>query len=118
MIALLIAGSVAMAVSLFGTRFLIGFFRSRGKGQPILGPEDRGPEHQHKAGTPTMGGIAILDRPSSATWSPTSAAAPYFSDQAMFMIVGIGAMAALGFLDDFIKVRRAHNRGIFWKKKS
>ena len=22
--------------------------------------EDRGPEHQHKAGTPTMGGIAIL----------------------------------------------------------
>ena len=65
-----------MAVSLFGTRFLIGFFRSRGKGQPILGPEDRGPDHQHKAGTPTMGGIAILGSPPwSATWSPTSVVA-------------------------------------------
>ena len=28
--------------------------------QPILGKEDHGPEHQHKAGTPTMGGIAIV----------------------------------------------------------
>ena len=27
-------------------------------------------------------------------------------------------MAAMGFLDDFIKVRRSHNRGIFWKQKS
>ena len=24
----------------------------------------------------------------------------------------------MGFLDDYIKVRKSHNRGIFWKKKS
>ena len=41
----------------------------------------------------------------------------YFSDHAMFIMVGIAAMAALGFLDDFLKVRRAHNRGVLWKKK-
>jgi phospho-N-acetylmuramoyl-pentapeptide-transferase len=29
----------------------------------------------------------------------------------------IVVMAAMGFLDDYIKVRKAHNRGIFWKKK-
>ena len=82
-IALMIAGAVAMIVSLVGTRFLITFFRNRGKGQPILGPEDRGPDHQHKAGTPTMGGLAIVAvGRSSATWSLTSAAASYFSNQA------------------------------------
>ena len=27
-------------------------------------------------------------------------------------------MSFMGFLDDFIKVIKAHNRGIFWKKKS
>jgi len=36
----------------------------------------------------------------------------------MIMWVGVLVMAAMGFLDDFIKVRKAHNRGIFWKKKS
>jgi phospho-N-acetylmuramoyl-pentapeptide-transferase len=29
----------------------------------------------------------------------------------------IFVLAAIGFLDDFLKVRRQHNRGIFWKKK-
>ena len=33
------------------------------------------------------------------------------------MIVGIGRWPRSGFLDDYIKVRQAHNRGIFWKKK-
>jgi len=28
-----------------------------------------------------------------------------------------GVLSVIGFLDDFLKVRRAHNRGIFWKKK-
>ena len=34
------------------------------------------------------------------------------------MWVGILAMAFMGFLDDFIKVRKRHNRGIFWKQKN
>ena len=61
MIVLLIAGAVAMLASLFGTRFLIAFFRERNLGQPILGAEDHGPtQHLHKEGTPTMGGVAVL----------------------------------------------------------
>ena len=40
MIAIMFAGATAMVVSLIGTRFLITFFRTRGKGQPILGKED------------------------------------------------------------------------------
>ena len=37
MIAVMIAGATAMFFSLLGSRFLISFFRNRGKGQPILG---------------------------------------------------------------------------------
>ena len=61
MIAVMIAGSVAMIISLFVTRYLITFFRDRGTGQPILGKDDHGPEHHmKKQGTPTMGGLAIV----------------------------------------------------------
>ena len=60
-IAIMLSGATAMLVSLFGTRWLIAFFRTRGQGQPILGKEDHGPDHHmHKQGTPTMGGIAIV----------------------------------------------------------
>ena len=106
-----------MAASLIGARVLISFFRSRGKGQPILGPEDHGPEHQHKAGTPTMGGIAILGGALLGYLVAHLRKGVYFSGHAMFIMAGIAAMAALGFLDDFLKVRRAHNRGVLWKKK-
>jgi len=116
-IALLIASAVAMAVSLVGTRLLITFFRTRGRGQPILGPEDRGPNHQHKAGTPTMGGIALLAAAVVGYAAAHLRQGAYFSDQTTFIIIGIGAMAGLGFLDDFLKVRRAHNRGVLWKRK-
>ena len=61
MIAILMAAAISIAASLFFTRVLIGYFTRLGKGQPILGAEDRGPtHHMHKQGTPTMGGIAIL----------------------------------------------------------
>ena len=76
MIAVMIAGVVAGILSLVVTRALISAFRTRGLGQPILGKEDRGPEHHMaKQGTPTMGGIAIIvAAASSAGSSPTSAA--------------------------------------------
>jgi phospho-N-acetylmuramoyl-pentapeptide-transferase len=40
-----------------------------------------------------------------------------FSDQAMLLFLGVGVMATLGFIDDFIKVTVRRNRGVFWKKK-
>ena len=36
----------------------------------------------------------------------------------MIVWVGVLAMACMGFLDDWIKVRKGHNRGIFWKQKN
>lgn len=118
MIAVLIAGSVSMFLSLFGTRWLIGFFGSIGKGQPILGSEDHGPvHHMKKQGTATMGGIAILVSALVGWVAAHLRGGIAFSDQAMIMWVGIIVLAFMGFLDDFLKVRKSHNRGILWKKK-
>ncbi|MBL6629180.1 MAG: phospho-N-acetylmuramoyl-pentapeptide-transferase [Actinomycetota bacterium] len=118
MIAVMIAGAVAALVSLIGTRFLIGYFARRGRGQPILGAEDHGPvHHMGKQGTPTMGGIAIVVA-AFVGWLVAHVRSIAFSDQALIVWVGIAGMATMGFLDDWIKVRKRHNRGIFWKQKN
>ena len=118
MIAVLIAGSVAMMLSLFGTRALISFFDSIGKGQPILGSDDHGPvHHMKKQGTATMGGIAIMVS-AFVGWAVAHLRGGIaLSDQAMIMWAICGILSVVGFLDDFLKVRHAQNRGIFWKKK-
>jgi phospho-N-acetylmuramoyl-pentapeptide-transferase len=115
--ALLLAAAMSMSLSLFGTRYLVRYFTGIGKGQPILGPEDRGPAHQHKAGTPTMGGIAILVAAFVGYLVAHVFPRVTFSDQAIIMWGAIFVLAGLGFLDDFIKVRRGRNRGVFWKSK-
>ena len=118
MIAVMIAGATAMVFSLLGSRFLISFFRNRGKGQPILGKEDHGPEHhQKKSGTPTMGGLAIVGSAMIGWIVAHLRDGLAFSNQALIIWVGILAMAGMGLLDDIIKVNKGHNRGIFWKKK-
>jgi len=118
-IAIMLAGTASMLVSLFGTRWLIGFFRTRGQGQPILGKEDHGPEHHMiKQGTPTMGGLAIVAA-AFVGWIVAHARPGLpFSNQALIVWIGILFMALMGFLDDYIKVRKRHNRGIFWKQKN
>jgi len=119
MIAVMIAGATAMVAALFGTRYLITFFRDRGKGQPILGKDDHGPEHHmHKQGTPTMGGLAIVAAALLGWLVAHIRPGLALSDQTMIMWAGVLVMGGMGFLDDYIKVRKSHNRGIFWKKKS
>ncbi len=115
----MIAGIVAGILSLLATRFLITAFRTRGLGQPILGKEDLGPEHHMaKQGTPTMGGIAIVAA-AFVGWTVAHVREGLpFSDQAIIVWIGVLAMAFMGFLDDFIKVRKRQNRGIFWKQKN
>jgi phospho-N-acetylmuramoyl-pentapeptide-transferase len=118
-IAIMLSGASAMIVSLFGTRWLIVFFRTRGQGQPILGKEDHGPDHHMlKQGTPTMGGIAIVVSALVGWLVAHIRPGLAFSDQTMIVWAGVLFMGLMGFLDDFIKVRKRHNRGIFWKQKN
>ena len=57
-IRLLFAAAIAIAVSLVGTRLLIDWLTRMRIGQPIR--EDGPSGHLTKAGTPTMGGVAIV----------------------------------------------------------
>jgi phospho-N-acetylmuramoyl-pentapeptide-transferase len=107
-----------MVLSLFGTRALISFFDRIGKGQPILGSEDHGPvHHMKKQGTATMGGIAIMVSAFIGWAAAQLRGGIALSDQAMIMWAICGVLSVIGFLDDYLKVHRAQNRGIFWKKK-
>ena len=58
MLGLLVWGSVALWIAILITPFLIRYFRQRELGQHI---SQHGPaSHSVKAGSPTMGGIAIV----------------------------------------------------------
>ncbi len=110
MVGLLLAATVSMAVSIFGTRFLIDALRARRVGQPI---REEGPQgHQTKAGTPTMGGIAIVGA------AVAGYVVAHFREGVIFTYSGLFLMAAMigaglvGFADDLIKVRNERNLGL------
>ena len=113
MIAVLIAVSVAFTSSVLGTPFLIRILRARNIGQQI---RDDGPiahPHERKAGTPTMGGIAIIVAAFLGyVIAHIRTEAIKFGDAAIalwFLILGLGFV---GWLDDYLGVRRARNLGL------
>lgn len=115
MIALLIAGTVAFLTSIISTPFLISWLRAHGIGQPIR--EDGPKGHVTKAGTPTMGGLAIV------AGTLLGYAAAHVREQTIFTRGGllvVGAIAGAGLvggLDDWIKVRNARNLGLSKRAK-
>ena len=120
MIALLVAGALAAVVSLFGTRAVAALLGARGASQPILQQNAANavvPPHQHKAGTPTMGGLAIVGAALVGYFVSHIRRGVVFSDQTLVVIGGIVVMAGLGLVDDVKKVRAKRNRGVYWKVK-
>ncbi|MGZ4664495.1 MAG: phospho-N-acetylmuramoyl-pentapeptide-transferase [Frankiaceae bacterium] len=115
MISVLIAGSVGLIVSLLGTPFVIRLFRSRGYGQEIRA--DGPTTHHTKRGTPTMGGTVII----LATLLGYAGAhvaqqrGPSVSGLlVLFVMTGLGAV---GFLDDYIKIRKQRSLGLTVRTK-
>ncbi|SNR35618.1 Phospho-N-acetylmuramoyl-pentapeptide-transferase [Haloechinothrix alba] len=116
MISILIAASVGLLVSIMFTPYLIRAFSKQGFGQEI---REEGPEgHQSKRGTPTMGGVSII----VATvvgygvahllrWA-ASADGGGPSASGMLVLLLASGLGLVGFLDDFIKVRRQRNLGL------
>jgi phospho-N-acetylmuramoyl-pentapeptide-transferase len=106
----LLSGIIAMVISIgLGPKF-IEFLRSNEFGQQIRA---EGPEHhQAKRGTPTMGGLLIM----------VSAAVPFLilSDRTVealtVFFVTLGS-AAIGFADDWTKLKRRRSLGLSgrWK---
>lgn len=109
MIRLIAAAAIALAVSLVGTRLLIAFLRERGIGQPIR--EDGPAGHRTKAGTPTMGGIAIVGA-AGLGWLLSDLFGGTFTRRGILVMLAIGMAAVVGLIDDGLKVFKERNLGL------
>ena len=110
----LIAALFSMGFSIMVTPLAVRWLRKQGFGQEI---RDDGPQtHLVKRGTPTMGGTVII----AATVLGYAVAHLFTAFQSgrgptasglllLFLMVGLGFV---GFLDDFIKIRRQRSLGL------
>jgi phospho-N-acetylmuramoyl-pentapeptide-transferase len=112
---IVLAGSLALLGTLLGTRLAIRVLVKKGYGQLI---RDDGPTSHHvKRGTPTMGGLVIIAAVLVAYFaahlivmSPPTASGLLI----LFLFVGLGAV---GFIDDYIKIRNQRSLGLRSKAK-
>ncbi|HWL91826.1 MAG TPA: phospho-N-acetylmuramoyl-pentapeptide-transferase [Actinomycetota bacterium] len=112
MIPILVAGAVALAVTLLGTPVAIRTFRVLGWGQRIR--EDGPHTHFEKVGTPTMGGIVMLGALVIAYLATrfTLAAGIRFTPTGLALILAAVGFGLVGFVDDYLKVRRQRSLGL------
>ncbi len=120
MIALALAAGVALICSIISTGWMSRALRTHGVSQPILTKDAHNiavPQHAHKRGTPTMGGIAVIGSAFIGYVVAHFRVGVIYSDQALVMWVAVFTMAGIGLVDDLKKVRSGHNRGVLWKVK-
>jgi len=107
----LAASLTALLVALLLGPWMIRKLRQLQIGQHI---REEGPEsHQKKAGTPTMGGLLIITAVVIPTLLFTNLSNPYVW-VALFALLGYGA---IGFLDDWSKVKKERNLGLTGRQK-
>ena len=115
MIRLLFAAGIALAVSLVGTRFLIGLLTRHRVGQPIR--EDGPASHQTKAGTPTMGGLAIVVA-AAAGWLLSDVFGGIFTRRGLLVMGAMVGAGIVGSVDDWLAVSRERNLGLNKRAKT
>ena len=112
---ILIAGSIALFLSLFGTPALIRILARRGYGQII---RDDGPSSHHtKRGTPTMGGIIIIFASVLGYFIAHLITRNVVSTSALLVMGLMVGLGFVGFLDDWLKVSRQKSLGLNAKQK-
>jgi phospho-N-acetylmuramoyl-pentapeptide-transferase len=117
--AVIVAAAVAFLVSLFGTPLAIKVFTRLKAGQPI---RSDGPQmHMGKRGTPTMGGVAFIVATVVAyvaghlalTTLPSEQIAQVGPTITALVLLGLFVFCgAVGFIDDYLKVRRRNSLGL------
>ncbi|MGH9662771.1 MAG: phospho-N-acetylmuramoyl-pentapeptide-transferase [Bryobacteraceae bacterium] len=91
--------------------WLIGKLRQFQVGQHIR--EDGPRSHQKKAGTPTMGGVLII----ISIVIPTLLWADLRNPYLWIALFGLVSYGAIGFLDDYAKLRKQRNLGLTARRK-
>ena len=107
------AGLSALILSLIFGRIILPVLQKRKAGQYI---NSYVPDHQKKAGTPTMGGISFVPAflltvaAAMIYWTVTSAPRALIP-VAMVALYAVGN-AAIGFVDDWFKLNKRQNEGL------
>ncbi len=119
MIALLASSSLAFVIAIVSTPALIEVLRKRRIGQFI---QEEVEHHQHKHGTPTMGGLVIIAATTIGflgahlrVWTPEDGfgfAVRTIESSGMLALGAFAGMGLIGFLDDLSKYRNARNLGL------
>lgn len=124
MISILIATAVSFVLTIFGTPVAIRTLRKHNIGQFI---QEEVSGHQHKRGTPTMGGVVIVVAvvvgylaSHVRVWefgTGPDVRMIKFSGQGWLALFAFVGMGAIGFLDDYVKYARKQNMGLSkrWK---
>jgi phospho-N-acetylmuramoyl-pentapeptide-transferase len=110
----LVAALASLLCSILCTPLAVQFFRKWGFGQEIR--NDGPPGHLVKRGTPTMGGVAIIGSTIVGyfvshlvtAWEPDRG--PTVSG--LLLLLLMAGLGLVGFVDDFIKIRRQRSLGL------
>ncbi len=122
--AVIVAAAVAFVISLFGTPVAVRVFSALKAGQPIrsIGLAS----NEGKVGTPTMGGVVFIVATVLAyvaghlalTTLPERQIAQEGPTMTALVLLGLFVFwGAVGFFDDFLKVRRRNSDGLSAKGK-
>ena len=110
MISLMTSGGIALWAAAVGTPLLIRWLTRRKIGQQIR--EDGPYMHLAKAGTPTMGGLAMVVAAVVGYLICHAGTHVAFSRSGVLVVMVIVAAGAVGLLDDWIKVRHRRSLGL------
>jgi phospho-N-acetylmuramoyl-pentapeptide-transferase len=105
---------IAFAVSMFVTSRLIPFLKQKQFGQFIR--EDGPQAHLSKAGTPTMGGVAMVAGITVALLASSFITGSFGADK-LAILLSMFAFGFIGFVDDYNKIAKKQNEGLTPRQK-
>jgi len=104
------SGGTALLVCIFGTPLLMRWLSRRRIGQRIR--EDGPASHNAKAGTPTMGGLAIVGAVVVGYAVGHVGTEVRFSAAGFLIIITVALFGLIGAVDDWLKVSRNRSLGL------
>ncbi len=109
MIAIIVSGAISFLFVILSTSIGVNYFKSRNIGQPI---QEEVVFHDHKKGTPTMGGVFFWTIGQGFKIELISIN-PVILNLLLFGTL----MASVGLIDDLLKVRKNRNLGLRARNK-
>ncbi len=110
MLSIMSSGAAAFWLAILGTPVLVRWLLRKRIGQQI---REEGPAtHMAKAGTPTMGGLAIVGAVIGAYVIGHLGTEVSFSVDGLLVVITVFLFGAIGALDDWVKVRNQRSLGL------